>query len=49
VKATVGRPPEVLSYDPKRPASFPDSGRTLTDDDVDGKNERSLIESKLAP
>jgi hypothetical protein len=27
--------PEVLSYDPKRPASFPDSGRTLTDDVVD--------------
>ena len=27
--------PEVLSYDPKRPASFPDSGRTLTDDAVD--------------
>ncbi len=27
--------PEVLSYDPKRPASFPDSGRTLTDDAAD--------------
>jgi hypothetical protein len=27
--------PEILSYDPKRPASFPDSGRTLTDDAVD--------------
>jgi len=27
--------PEVLSYDPTRPASFPDSGRTLTDDAVD--------------
>jgi Domain of unknown function (DUF4331) len=27
--------PEILSYDPKRPASFPDSGRTLTDDVVD--------------
>jgi hypothetical protein len=27
--------PEVLSYDPKSPASFPDSGRTLTDDAVD--------------
>jgi len=23
--------PEVLSYDPTRPASFPDSGRSLTD------------------
>jgi hypothetical protein len=22
----------MLSYDPTRPASFPDSGRTLTDD-----------------
>lgn len=27
--------PEVLPYDPTRPASFPDSGRTLTDDAVD--------------
>jgi hypothetical protein len=27
--------PAVLSYDPKRPASFPDRGRTLTDDAVD--------------
>jgi hypothetical protein len=27
--------PEVLSYDPRRPAAFPDSGRTLTDDAVD--------------
>ena len=27
--------PEVLSYDPTRPASFPDSGRTLTDDAAD--------------
>src|SRR5258708_7207306 len=24
--------PDVLSYDPRRPASFPDNGRTLTDD-----------------
>jgi Domain of unknown function (DUF4331) len=24
--------PEMLSYDPTRPASFPDNGRTLTDD-----------------
>ena len=24
--------PDVLSYDPTRPASFPSSGRTLTDD-----------------
>ena len=27
--------PEILRYDPKRPASFPVSGRTLTDDAVD--------------
>jgi len=27
--------PEILSYDPTRPASFPDNGRTLTDDAVD--------------
>ena len=27
--------PDILPYDPKRPASFPDNGRTLTDDAVD--------------
>jgi hypothetical protein len=27
--------PEILSYDPTRPASFPESGRTLSDDAVD--------------
>lgn len=27
--------PEMLSYDPARPASFPNSGRTLTDDAAD--------------
>jgi len=27
--------PDVLSYDPTRPASFPDNGRTLTDDAFD--------------
>jgi len=27
--------PEILPYDPKRPASFPHNGRTLTDDAVD--------------
>jgi hypothetical protein len=27
--------PEILSYDPTRPARFPDNGRTLTDDAVD--------------
>ena len=28
--------PDILSYDPRRPASFPDNGRTLSDDVVDG-------------
>jgi uncharacterized protein DUF4331 len=27
--------PDILSYDPQRPASFPHNGRTLTDDVVD--------------
>jgi Domain of unknown function (DUF4331) len=27
--------PEILPYDPTRPASFPDNGRTLTDDAAD--------------
>jgi hypothetical protein len=27
--------PDMLSYDPRRPASFPSNGRTLTDDVVD--------------
>jgi hypothetical protein len=27
--------PDMLSYDPTRPASFPSNGRTLTDDAVD--------------
>ena len=27
--------PEILSYDPRRPASFPQNGRTLTDDVFD--------------
>ena len=27
--------PDVLPYDPRRPARFPDNGRTLTDDVVD--------------
>ena len=27
--------PDILSYDPERPACFPDNGRTLTDDSVD--------------
>jgi Domain of unknown function (DUF4331) len=28
--------PDILRYDPKRPASYPDNGRTLSDDVVDG-------------
>ena len=27
--------PDILPYDPRRPASFPHNGRTLTDDVVD--------------
>jgi len=27
--------PEILPYDPRRPASFPENGRALTDDAVD--------------
>ena len=27
--------PDILTYDPERPASFPNNGRTLTDDAVD--------------
>ncbi len=27
--------PDMLSYDPTRPASFPSNGRTLTDDAAD--------------
>jgi hypothetical protein len=27
--------PDILPYDPRRPACFPDNGRTLTDDAVD--------------
>jgi hypothetical protein len=27
--------PDMLSYDPRRPASFPRNGRTLTDDAAD--------------
>ena len=27
--------PDVMPYDPTRPASFPDNGRTLTDDAAD--------------
>ena len=45
--------PEVLSYDPKRPASFPDSGRTLTDDAVDAflaiLTNGKVTEDKVGP
>jgi hypothetical protein len=27
--------PEILRYEPTRPASFPDNGRTLIDDAID--------------
>jgi hypothetical protein len=27
--------PDILAYDPRRPASYPDNGRTLTDDVID--------------
>jgi len=27
--------PDILSYDPKRPASYPNNGRRLTDDVMD--------------
>jgi len=27
--------PDILPYNPERPASFPNNGRTLTDDAVD--------------
>jgi hypothetical protein len=27
--------PDILSYDPSRPASYPGNGRTLTDDAID--------------
>jgi hypothetical protein len=28
--------PDILRFDPKRPAAYPDNGRTLTDDALDG-------------
>ena len=28
--------PDILFYDPTRPASYPQNGRTLTDDVLDG-------------
>jgi hypothetical protein len=45
--------PEVLSYDPRRPASFPDSGRTLTDDAADAflaiLTNGKVTEDKVGP
>ena len=34
-RAARGLLPDILTYDPNRPASFPDNGRSLTDDVVD--------------
>ena len=45
--------PEILSYDPTRPASFPDNGRTLTDDAVDAflaiLTNGKVTEDKVGP
>ena len=45
--------PEILSYDPTRPASFPDNGRTLTDDAADVflavLTNRKITEDKVGP
>jgi Domain of unknown function (DUF4331) len=45
--------PEVLSYDPTRPASFPDNGRSLTDDAVDAflttLTNGKVTEDKVGP
>jgi hypothetical protein len=45
--------PELLPYDPTRPASFPDNGRTLTDDAVDAflaiLTNRKVTKDKLGP
>jgi hypothetical protein len=45
--------PEVLSYDPTRLASFPDSGRTLTDDAADAflaiLTNGKVTEDKVGP
>lgn len=45
--------PEILSYDPMRPASFPDNGRTLTDDAVDAflatLTNGKVTEDKVGP
>src|SRR6266849_1798456 len=45
--------PEVLPYDPTRPASFPDNGRALTDDAVDAflaiLTNGKVTEDKVGP
>jgi Domain of unknown function (DUF4331) len=45
--------PDVLSYDPRRPASFPDNGRTLTDDAFDSfirlLTNGKVTEDKVGP
>jgi hypothetical protein len=45
--------PDILSYDPARPACFPDNGRTLTDDAFDSfiriLTNGKVIEDKVGP
>lgn len=45
--------PDVLTYDPTRPASFPDNGRTLTDDAFDSfihiLTNGKVTEDKVGP
>jgi len=45
--------PEILPYDPTRPAYFPDNGRTLTDDAVDAflaiLTNGKVTEDKVGP
>ena len=45
--------PDILSYDPTRPACFPDNGRTLTDDAFDCfiriLTNRRVTEDKVGP
>jgi hypothetical protein len=45
--------PDVLSYDPTRPACFPDNGRTLTDDAFDSfiriLTNRKVAEDNVGP
>ena len=45
--------PDVLSYDPTRPASFPSNGRTLTDDAADAflavLTNGKVTEDKVGP